>query len=299
MYEIHTRDELLLFYQYASAHPKTWEYMENAKVEHTKLGSGTIVGYVPAADSRSDPKIRIRFDIPTTNAEPKLLSLPLVVEKGLLEVLAVPPSVLTSFLTFAIPEMQLNMAEASLRERLSPQSPSTLILKEDWRRFEEALGLHGIERLYHFTDSRNLASIRKHGGLYSWLQCERRGIKVTAPGGGSSSRWRDQTKGLEDYVRLSFNGDLPMMHVAVRQGRLQSAEILEIDPSVIYLSQTLFSDINANTTGACVGGDLESFERIRFDVATGPCWNGECEKRWFQAEVLVRGHVPLGLIQNL
>lgn len=165
--------------------------------------------------------------------------------------------------------------------------------------FQEIVRRHHIESLYHFTDSRNLASIKRHGGLFSWWQCERRGIRIAAPGGNEDSRRMDRRNDLQDYVRLSFNAGQPMMHVARRYGRIRDARILRIDPSVIYLAPTLFSDVNANDSDARVGIGLKSFERIRFDIATASRWDGCEEKGFFQAEVLVNSHVPFDMIKNL
>lgn len=157
-----------------------------------------------------------------------------------------------------------------------------------------------VENLYHFTDSRNLASIREHGGLFSWQECKKREIKIAAPGGDGYSRIRDRSKDLGDYVRLSFRVDHPMRHAAERYRRIQNVEFLKIDPSVIYLRSTLFCVMNANSTEARIGGDLETFEQIKFDLATGTRrWDTQAEKNFSQAEVLVRGHVPLDLIETL
>lgn len=40
-----------------------------------------------------------------------------------------------------------------------------------------------IPMLYHFTDRRNLASIRELGGLYSLTKLNEMGVQITAPGG--------------------------------------------------------------------------------------------------------------------
>jgi hypothetical protein len=73
--------------------------------------------------------------------------------------------------------------------------------------------------------------------------------------------------------------------------------ILRIDPAVIYLESTLFSHVNANDAEADPGGGIGSFERIDFGIATGPRWEGQTQKKLFQAEVLVKRHVPLNLIK--
>jgi hypothetical protein len=198
-----------------------------------------------------------------------VLLLPFVLDKRLLKRLALPRAIADSF-----------------RPHLPPR-------KKEWRRFEEIVKRHRIHSLYHFTDSRNLDSVRSYGGLYSWWQCEQRGIKITAPGSDRLSRRLDRKKKLEDYVRLSFNASQPMMHVASRDGRTSDIKILEISSSVIYLTPTLFSDINATDSQAQVGGDLESFKRIEFSIATGEHWEAQVQKKRFQVEVSVSSYVPL------
>ena len=74
----------------------------------------------------------------------------------------------------------------------------------------------GVE-LYHFTNRSNLDSIHKQG-LVSWSRLKEDEIKSTC-GGDQTSRKLDLKRGLEDYVRLSFNRAHPMMFVQkFRQG---------------------------------------------------------------------------------
>ena len=61
----------------------------------------------------------------------------------------------------------------------------------------------------------------------------------------------------------------------------------------------MFSNINATDKNANLGGKLENFKSINFDIATGTEWLDETEKKYFQAEVLVHQHVPLKYITNL
>jgi len=91
-----------------------------------------------------------------------------------------------------------------------------------------------------------------------------------------------------------------MIHRAREEGRIKVPKMLLVDASMIYSKTTLFSVINANDSGASVGEDFDSFNRIRFDIATASRrWDGEEEKGYRQAEVLVKRHVPLDLIKNL
>ena len=48
--------------------------------------------------------------------------------------------------------------------------------KDNWESLAEVAEKHGVEKLYHFTDRDNLESIIKNGGLYSWADCQDKGI---------------------------------------------------------------------------------------------------------------------------
>ena len=50
--------------------------------------------------------------------------------------------------------------------------------KSNWQEYKAVLDEQKIAKLYHFTDRDNLESIIKNGGLYSWMECERKGIKI-------------------------------------------------------------------------------------------------------------------------
>ena len=71
--------------------------------------------------------------------------------------------------------------------------------RSNWKEFEAILSQNRITKLYHFTDRDNLESIIKNGGLYSWKDCEERGISIPKPGGGGpgSTSWSlDERDGL-------------------------------------------------------------------------------------------------------
>mgnify|MGYP000313876384 CR=1 FL=1 len=56
--------------------------------------------------------------------------------------------------------------------------------RNNWEEFKKLLEQNNITKLYHFTDRDNLENIIKNGGLYSWKDCEDRGINIPKPGGG-------------------------------------------------------------------------------------------------------------------
>ena len=136
--------------------------------------------------------------------------------------------------------------------------------KSNWLDFKAILDQHKIVKLYHFTDRDNLESIIKNGGLYSWGDCEDRGIKIAKPGGGLLSRDLDRRDHLQHYVRVSFTTQHPMMYVAMQDGRLSNPVILEIDPDVIYWQDSKYAIMYASRSGANKGSTLEDFTQIHF-----------------------------------
>lgn len=120
--------------------------------------------------------------------------------------------------------------------------------RSNWEDFKNILEQNHITKLYHFTDRDNLENIIKNGGLYSWKDCEERGINIPKPGGGGpgSPSWSlDKRDNLEHYVRVSFTMNHPMMYVAMNEDRISNPVILEIDPEVIYDENTKYADRNA------------------------------------------------------
>ena len=161
----------------------------------------------------------------------------------------------------------------------------------------QSLKYHGIVKLYHFTDASNLASIQKLG-LLSWFELEKRKLQVVA-GGDQLSRDLDSCLNLQDYVRLSFVPNNPMMYHCLKSQRIHDPVVLEIDVEACLLPNTLFSDRNATKSGAFIS---PSAEVVRFDIVSKP--NNfipnvaPSEKHFFQAEVLIKNMVSPSLIKT-
>lgn len=80
-------------------------------------------------------------------------------------------------------------------------------LEPTWSRGTAAarhLSDHGVTHLWHFTDIRNLAVIRREGGLYSWAGIGALGIGGVHMMADDYSRSCDARLGRERFVRLSF-----------------------------------------------------------------------------------------------
>lgn len=173
--------------------------------------------------------------------------------------------------------------------------------RSDWAQFKALLDKYNITKLYHFTDRENLESIISNGGLYSWADCEEKGIQVKRPGGGLLSRDLDRERDLQRYVRVSFTREHPMMYVAMSDGRIVNPVILEIDPCIIAQSTSLFSDRNATKRDALIGGSFEDFSRIHFLAVTARKHFdlAEEERAYYQAEILIENKIPLSAITNI
>lgn len=173
--------------------------------------------------------------------------------------------------------------------------------KSNWQDFKAILDQYGITKLYHFTDRSNLESIIKEGGLYSWMDCDKKGIKITKPGGEALSRALDCRHNLQEYVRVSFTTQHPMMYVAMQEGRISNPVILEIDPEVIYWKSSKYSDSNATRNDVCVGEGLDAFKKIHFNSVKARTHFDltDEEKPYFQAEILVKNFIPLECIKNI
>jgi len=173
--------------------------------------------------------------------------------------------------------------------------------KSNWQEFKAILDQYGITKLYHFTDRSNLESIIKEGGLYSWMDCDKKGIKITKPGGEALSRSLDYRHNLQEYVRVSFTTQHPMMYVAMQEGRISNPVILEIDPEVIYWKSSKYADSNATRNDVCVGEGLDAFKKIHFNSVKARTHFDltDEEKPYFQAEILVKNFIPLECIKNI
>ena len=168
-----------------------------------------------------------------------------------------------------------------------------------WKEINAALKKHNITNLYHFTSRKNLNSIIKNKGMYSWSHCEKNGIKIKEPGGSELSRRLDSNKGLEDYVRLSFTRNHPMMFVPPLRNR--DNVVLEIDPEVLFWQSTLYANRNAASNDVMVGNGIEYFKNIDLSLFRHPNHFGieQNKRKYYQAEILVKNHLPIEYIKNI
>lgn len=173
--------------------------------------------------------------------------------------------------------------------------------KNNWQDFKNVIEEKGIKKLYHFTDRDNLESIIKNGGLYSWADCDEKGISILKPGGGNLSRSLDARDGLQYYVRVSFVKDHPMMFVAMNEQRISNPVVLEIDPEVVWWQDSLYCNKNVTRNDASYGGSVEHFKQVHFDTVLKNRYFdlAEEERPFYNAEVMVKNFIPIQYITNI
>lgn len=174
----------------------------------------------------------------------------------------------------------------------------TYSFKPDKTLIEEYLEKNGVQYFYHFTDKRNLASIKQHGGLYSWSYCKKHNIAIPYAGGDEISRKLDSFHGLEDYVRLSFCDNHPMKHRLYEQG--YDLVLLKVNVDVALINETLFSDINATDNNHQRGASLDDLKKVDFKAVNSKYLRSTDELfKKHQAEVLVKTFIPIDKILNI
>ena len=199
-------------------------------------------------------------------------------------------------------EAERKKREQEERERQAKAKLENLLVKkQNWQEFQQVLQQNGVITLYHFTDRANIASIKKYGGLYSWDYCDKNDIIIPYQGGGTLSRDLDRKYSLQDYVRVSFTRNHPMMFVAQNEGRIQNPVILTISLDVCYFQETRFANMNATKTGHKQGKNLENLQSVHFNTVKqiNHFDLDELEKPYFQAEVLVKTWIPIKYITNI
>jgi hypothetical protein len=151
--------------------------------------------------------------------------------------------------------------------------------------------------LFHFTDGRNLPSIKKYGILSS-ATSEKEKVKVIARGGDAMSLNSAKRLGLDGYVSLSMTDNHPMSYVAERAKRIRDVTYLSIRPEILRVEGTKACLVVANTNGAEILGLEEALERMDLEVLYGwTDWKNPEVKARRQAvrkyEILVPDRVPL------
>lgn len=169
---------------------------------------------------------------------------------------------------------------------------------------EQFIARFAISCFYHFTDSRNLASIRKRNGLLSCAELIRQNIPVVAPGGNEWSHDADVLSGVDDYIHLCFLDDHPMEYLAKQDGRIVQSVYLQVVPEVIGLEGVMFAPDVSNKSGVKLLPLEEAVRNMDFEVIYDHTdWRDPAvqarRKIAKKYELLVPRHVPSSLIRGL
>ncbi len=167
---------------------------------------------------------------------------------------------------------------------------------------DQFLKQYNVKCFYHFTDTRNLPSIKARGGLFPWSKLN---SEVVAPGGNEWSHDADAVKGQDNFVHLCFLPEHPMEWVARRDGRILESRFLRIAPEIIYRDGILFCPDVANKSGvdplplaqAVVEMDFEIIAPAHSQWLDPPLF--ERKKRAAKYELLVPRHISLSIISGV
>lgn len=157
---------------------------------------------------------------------------------------------------------------------------------------------------YHFTDTRNLDSIRASGGLHCLRVLRERGVEIPAAGGNDWSHEADEARGLDDFVHLCLRNQHPMEYVARKDGRIIASKYLRIDPRIVSVDGIRFTEDVSNKAGVPLLTLAEAAERLDFEVIySWTDWRKpEIQKRLRQAakyELLIPERIQLDSILNI
>lgn len=119
---------------------------------------------------------------------------------------------------------------------------------------------------YHFTDIRNLPSIRTHG-LLTLHDIKESQIQVPAPGANDWSQKVDIRRGLDRFVHLCFFDEHPMEYVArVKEQRIRSTMFIPVSLDVLDWDDIRFTAGVANKSGSRLLTLEKASEMMDFEV---------------------------------
>jgi hypothetical protein len=155
---------------------------------------------------------------------------------------------------------------------------------------------------YHFTDVRNLVSIRANG-LLSLRELLARSADF-APGGNQWSHDADRYKGVDQHVHLSFSPNHPMEWCAKQDGRIGQSSVLRVRPEILATCGAKITLGVANASGVPLLDAEEALASLDFGALYPKSkWrDDETFARYKIArkgELLIPNHVPIDMITGV
>lgn len=172
-------------------------------------------------------------------------------------------------------------------------------------RVEDFISGNAGRQIFHFTDTRNLASIKKHG-LLSLEELTSRGLKPECHGGNDWSHQADRMKGVDKFVHLCPVASHPMEWRARQEGRLKETKFLQISLEVLKTPGAMGCVTVSNRGDAEILSIEKALDAIDFHILYAGYIDNKVNpalgKRHSEArksEILIPKHVPTEFIMNL
>lgn len=167
---------------------------------------------------------------------------------------------------------------------------------------EGKLKRYSVSHFFHFTDKRNIQSIRDNGGLYSLKQLSEKGISVPAPGGNQLSQDLARHHKIDDYISLCFRPTHPMEFAAKDKGHIKETVFIPIKAAILDLEGTCFCNGVSNRNGAEIIPIDEAEDKIDFEVLyTKTDWSDTAIQARLQeaekCEILIPKFIPTRFLQ--
>ncbi len=156
--------------------------------------------------------------------------------------------------------------------------------------------------LYHFTDRRNLPSIRAHG-LLSLRTCERRGLIIPIPGGDQTTQDSDRVFGRDRYVHLCIPRFHRREYKLTQEGNFRSCWV-EVSPDVLWTSGVKFRSRTADRTDAVLIDAAAAASEIPWRLLLAFKKEQSSKETWLQflaasmAEVLIPDAIDVSLLRG-
>ena len=92
-----------------------------------------------------------------------------------------------------------------------------------------------------------------------------------------------------------------MMYYAINDSRIENPVILKLNIELIYWKDSKYSDSNATSRNSRIGENFDTISIIDFDILKKSDYlNAPTDKKkYFQAEVLIKNHIPIKYIENI
>lgn len=167
------------------------------------------------------------------------------------------------------------------------------------RKPSEYLSRRGIDRIFHFTDTRNLEKIKAHGLLARKLITLKKLSAIT--GGNEQSLSNDQRLGLDHYVHLSLIANHPMEYQAKKRGSIEKSIYLEIDVKALDVKGCLSCKMVATAANAERLPINEGLPKLDLDIlkSLNPDYKDPRYQNARKSELMVPDHIPTSMILNL